>query len=158
MAVNYNVPSIGWRGVVMARSGSQSLRATQLGSRLIRKNINQWYSICADLVNTRKRRTSQEFSRARLKAAAFGDRGLACHIAHSNLGLCSPKIKMDLPNPVNAVFQADAFRVRRVEALGKPGGLPLFKPSLKIQRDDPHNQNSAVTVAPVSTVLHARVA
>jgi len=37
----------------MARSGSQSLRATQLGSRLIRENTNQWYSICADLVNTR---------------------------------------------------------------------------------------------------------
>jgi hypothetical protein len=29
---------------------------------------------------------------------------------------------------------------------------------LKIQRDDPHNQNSAVTVAQVSTVLHVRAA
>ena len=72
--------------------------------------------------------------------------------------LRNPKITMDLPDPVNAVFQADAFRVRPVEAPRKSGGLPLFKPSLKIQRDDPHNQNSAVTVAPVSTVLHVRAA
>ena len=37
----------------MARSGSQSPRAMQLDSRLIRGNTNQWYSMCADLVNTR---------------------------------------------------------------------------------------------------------
>src|SRR3984893_9289621 len=39
---------------------------------------------------------------------------------------------------------------------GKSGGPPLFKPSLKVQRDDTHNQNSGFAVAPVSMVLNAR--
>ena len=36
----------------MTRSGSQS--PPDVARRLIRENTNQWYSICADLVNTRK--------------------------------------------------------------------------------------------------------
>ena len=120
---------------------------------------NQWYSICADLVNTRNaglRRNSIKRQTPRQPPSAT--EGSLVTWRTQIWQLRNPKIKMDLPNPVNAVFQADAFRVRTVEAPGKPGGLPLFKPSLKIQRDDPHNQNSAVTVAPDSTDLHARAA
>ena len=39
----------------------------------------------------------------------------------------------------------------------KSGDPPLFKPSLKIRRDDTHTQNSALA-SPRSTVLNARPA
>ena len=71
----------------MARSGSQSLRATQLGSRLIRENTNQWYSISADLVNTRNAGLRRNSIERQTKAATFGDRRLACQMAHSNLAI-----------------------------------------------------------------------
>jgi hypothetical protein len=83
----FKVPWIGWQGVVMARSGSQSLRATQHGSKLARENTNQGYSICADLVNTRSAGLRIIQSSARSKAvpqsryffegAAFGNAGFA---------------------------------------------------------------------------------
>ena len=65
----------------MARSGSQSLGATQLGFRLIVR-IRISGSLYALTWSTRE---TPDFagiqSSARPKAAAFGDRGLACHMA-----------------------------------------------------------------------------
>ena len=112
----------------MARSGSQSLRATQLGSRLIRENTNQWYSMCADLVNTRNAGLRIIQSSARSKAATAAEDSLVTWRTQI-WQLRNPKIKMDLPNLVNAVFQADAFRVRTVEAAWKiwrPAAVQAF--------------------------------
>jgi len=67
----------------MARSGSQSLRATQLGSRLIVR-IRIIGILCALTWSTRETPGFAGIqSSARLKAATFRDGGLACHMAHS---------------------------------------------------------------------------
>ena len=98
--------------------------------------------MCADLVNTRN---------AGLRRNSVERPTQGSHLRRP-WQLRNPKKRMDLPDPLTPFFKP-MRSVRPVEAPGKSDGLPLFKPSLKIQRD-PHNQNSAVTVAPVSTVLH----
>ena len=118
---------------------------------------NQWYSMCADLVNTRNAGVRRNSIERQTKAATATEDSLV--IWRTQIWqLRNPKIRMDLPDPVNAVFQADAFRVRPVEAPGKSGGLPLFRPSLKIQRmilitktlrlRSPRSQRSSTCVLP----------
>jgi hypothetical protein len=96
----------------MARSGSQSLRATQLGSRLIRENTNQWYSMCADLVNTRNAEVRRNSIERQTNAATATEDSLV--IWRSRQITCQVSTILRCQD-VSAMYLTDLKRIRRLD-------------------------------------------